>query len=159
MKDRRVLRGQIAPFSLGGAVHLVVDDGNFNDAWRITRFITSYWDPTSSSAGNRDSVGVLATHSDALTAPGGGVVVRWNWQDRRQVAWAGFNYAGDSAVDTQFELVDPSHVVVRDLYIGISASNETSTTYYNYFIELERVKLDDNQAVVAIIEEESQDVN
>lgn len=158
MRDRRILRGQIAPYSLGGAVHLIVDDGNFNDAWRVTRFMTSYFDPTSSSVGNRDSVGVLATHEEAMNPSGAGVV-QWNWDDRRQVAWAGFNWAGDTAVDAAFELVDPSHVVVRDLYVAISASNETSVTFYNYYIELERVKLDDNQAVMAIVQEESQDVN
>lgn len=158
MRDKRVLRGQIAPYSLGGAHHIIVDDGNFNNAWRITRFVVSYYDPTTASAANRDAIGTLATHADALV---GNVasVTGWNWDDRRQVAWAGMDFQGDTSVGVTFELIDPQHVVVRDLYLGISASNETSATFYNYFIEIERVKLDDNQAVMAIVQEESQDVN
>lgn len=158
MRDRRVLRGQIPPFSIGGAHHLVVDDGNFNDAWRVTRFVTSYYDPTGSSAANRDSIGTLATHAAALVGPVGSTT-GWNWDDRRQVAWCGMDFQGDTSVGLTFQLIDPQHIVVRDLYLGISASNETSVTLYNYFIELERVKLDDNQAVMAIVQEESQDVN
>lgn len=158
MKNRRVLRGQILPFSIGGAVNIIQDDTNFNDAWRITKFVVSYYDPTTSSAGNRDSIGLLATHEEAFV---GNVasVFNWNWQDRRQVAWAGMDFQGDTSVGITFQLIDPQHIVVRDLWVGISASNETSVTRYNYFIELERVKLDDNQAVMAIVQEESQDVN
>jgi len=146
-------------FSLsgGGAKHLVVDDGNFNNAWRITKFVVSYYDPTTSAAANRDSIGVLATHPEALND--GLTHVLWNWDDRRQVAWAGMDFQGDTSVGRTFELIDPQHVIVRDLYIGISASFETSAVFYNYFIELERVTLSDNQAVMAIIQEESQDVN
>ena len=159
MRDKRVLRGQIVPLSLasGGPVHLVVDDGNYNDAWRITRFVVSYYDPTVSSAGNRDCVGVLTTHEQAIfgrLAPG--TSVGWNWDDRRQVAWAGMDFQGDTSVGQTFELIDPQHVVLRDLWLGISASYETTTALYNYFIELERIKLDDNQSVMALIQEEGQ---
>jgi hypothetical protein len=162
MKDRRVLRGQLQGLSLssGGPVNLVVDDGNFNDAWRVTRFVVAYYDPTGTATGNRDSIGVLATHEDALYSKlPPSTSVGWNWDDRRQVAWAGMDFQGDTSVGQTFELIDPQHVVVRDLYLGISASFETSTAVYNYFIELERVTLNDNQAVMAIIQEEAQDVN
>jgi hypothetical protein len=43
--------------------------------------------------------------------------------------------------------------------LGISAQSGFSATEFVYFIELERVTLNDNQAVMAIIQEESQDVN
>ena len=156
MRNRRVLRGQIPPFSIGGAVNVVQDDTNFNDAWRITKFVVSYYDPTSGSAANRDAIGMLATHEDAI---GPSTTQIWNWEDRRQVAWCGMDMQGDTSVGMTFELIDPQHLIVRDLWVAISASNETSVTLYNYFVELERVKLDDNQAVMAIVQEESQDVN
>ena len=157
MKSRRVLRGTIPPYSIGGAKHLVVDDGNYNDAWRITRFVVSYYDPTTSSAGNRDAIGTLATSADALVGQVASVT-GWTWEDRRQVAWAGMDFQGDTSVGLTFELIDPQHVVIRDLFLGISASNETSATFYNYFIELERVELNDHQSVMALVQEEGQGV-
>jgi hypothetical protein len=159
MKDVRVLRGVSRTYQYDGAVHLVVDDGDFNSAWRITRFNVAPRDLSISSAGSADSFAVLATHPVALENPVGNVVW-WNWQDRRQVAWTSLSMFGDSSPDfSGFNLVDPQHIVVRDLYFGLTAGVATGTTYFNYFIELERVTLTDNQAVMAIIQEESQDVN
>lgn len=160
MRDRRVLRGTCLAYNYEGPLHLVVDDGNFNDAWRITRFNVAPRDLSNSSAGGYDSFAVLATHADALNDPVVGNVVWWNWQDRRQVAWTSLSIFGDSAPDSLgFNLIDPQHIVVRDLYFGLTAFNATGVTEFNYFIELERIKLDDNQAVMAIVQEEAQDVN
>jgi len=49
--------------------------------------------------------------------------------------------------------------VVRDLYVGVSAATATGTDFFNYYIELEEISLSDNEAVLAIIKEEAQDVN
>lgn len=159
MRDRRVLRGTTTTYQYGGERHLVVDDGDFNSAWRITKFAIAPLDISSSSAGSRDCFAVLATHPEALEGPVS-TVIEWRWSDRRQVAWTAIEMAGDTTVSNwSFGLIDPQHVVVRDLYFGLTAQVATSTVEFNYFIELERVSLTDNQAVMAIIQEESQDVN
>jgi hypothetical protein len=159
MTDRRVLRGVCRTFQYGGAVHLVVDDGNFNNAWRITKFVISFRDLWGSSTGTRDCIGVLATHEEAIESSTP-TVIDWNWADRRQVAWTAQELNGDTTVGAwSFGLIDPQHVIVRDLYLGLTAQTATSTVEFVYFIELERVTLTDNQAVMAIIQEESQDVN
>jgi hypothetical protein len=159
MSDRRVLRGETRTFQYDGALHLVVDDGDFNNAWRITKFAVSPVDITSSSVGSRDCAAVLATHEDAVQRGGFGVI-EWRWNDRRQVAWTSIELNGDTTVGAwSFGLIDPQHVVVRDLYFGLSAASATGTTEFNYFIELERVKLNDNQAVMALVQEVAQDVN
>jgi hypothetical protein len=159
MKDRRVLRGITRTYQYDGAVKLIVDDGNFNDAWKITRFVIAPVDPTSSSAGSRDCVAVLATHPEALEGYVSSVV-NWTWSDRRQVAWTQIEMNGDTTIGAwSFGLIDPQHIVVRDLYFGLSSASATGTTEFNYYIELERVTLSDNQAVMAIIQEEAQDVN
>jgi hypothetical protein len=159
MRDRRVLRGETRTFQYDGALHLVVDDGDFNNAWKITRFVIAPVDPTSSSAGSRDCVAVLATHPEALEGYVSSVV-NWTWSDRRQVAWTQIEMNGDTTIGAwSFGLIDPQHIVVRDLYFGLSSASATGTTEFNYYIELERVTLSDNQAVMAIIQEEAQDVN
>jgi hypothetical protein len=101
----------------------------------------------------------LATHPEALEGYVSSVV-NWTWSDRRQVAWTQIEMNGDTTIGAwSFGLIDPQHIVVRDLYFGLSSASATGTTEFNYYIELERVTLSDNQAVMAIIQEEAQDVN
>jgi hypothetical protein len=136
MTDVRVLRGKVNTIQYGGLTHLVVDDGNFNAA------------------------AVLATHAEAIPNELLPSVIKWNWDDRRQFAWTAIELNGDTTFGTWSEgVIDPQHVIVRDMYIGLTAAFATSTRLWNYMIQLERVTLTDNQAVMAIIQEESQDVN
>jgi hypothetical protein len=153
----RVIRGQARSLQYDGAVQLIQDDRRFNNGFKIRRFVLSYEFPGESSAGSKDIYGALATHEDAFNLYG--ISVGWAWDDRRQVAWASTEMAGDSLVKQTFELIDPTHVVVRDLYVAISALSATSNTAFNYYVELEEVSLTDNQAVLAIVQEEAQDVN
>jgi len=153
----RVLRGRLRAFTYDGATNVIQDDQRFNHGFRIKRFVVSPENVHSSSIGSRDMYGVLGTHADSLTnAPG---VVEFLWDDKRQVAWASTEAIGDSIVANRFELVDPTHVVVRDLYIGVSVGTATGTDFFNYYIELEEISLTDNEAVLAIVKEEAQDVN
>ena len=154
----RVIRGQVRAYQFDGAVQLIQDDRRFNNGFKIRRFLVSYQFPADSVASSRDLVAVLATHEDAFQV-GSVIEVAWNWQDRRQIAWASTNHVGDSIVEHSFELVDPTHVVVRDLYFACSAGFASGTNYFNYYIELEQIDLTENQAVLAIIQEEAQDVN
>lgn len=160
MRDKRVLRGRVHTYQFDGAVHLVVDDGNLNHGWKITRFEIAPYDVTNAGAGGWDCVGALATHAEALEGPVS-TVIAWDWEDRRQVAWSSCLMSGDTGIyhTGRGGVIDPQHVVIRDLYLGISAFSATSTIYFNYFIELERVTLTDDQTILALIQEESQDVN
>jgi hypothetical protein len=157
MRDKRVLRGKLQTYQYGGAVHLIVDDGNYNDAWRVTRFEIATHDPTNAGAGAWDAVGVLATQADACEGEVS-TVIGWNWDDRRQIAWTSSLMSGDTGVYPSWfgGLIDPQHIIVRDLFVAVSATIATGNNLWCYFIELERVKLDDNQSVMALIQEEGQ---
>jgi hypothetical protein len=159
MSRIRVLRGVFRTFQYDGAVNLIQNDQRFNHGFRIKRFLIAPTNLHSSSIGSRDIYAVLGTHPEALEASPGSTVVEWNWNDRRQVAWTSTNTIGDSMAESVFELVDPTHIVVRDLYVGLTAQTATGTDEFNYYIELEELSLTDNEAVMAIIQEESQDVN
>jgi hypothetical protein len=160
MTDVRVLRGKVQTIQYGGLTHLVVDDGNFNNAWRVTKFYIAPDGVHDTSLGQLDAVAVLATHAEAIPNPLLTTVIKWNWEDRRQFAWTAIELNGDTTFGTWSEgVIDPQHIVVRDMYIGLTAQFATGTRFWNYMIELERVTLSDNQAVMAIIQEESQDVN
>lgn len=155
----RVLRGAIEPWSAQGPLQLITDDFRFNHGYRVTKFVISYQDLHSSTAASRDGYGVLATHPGAIGDPTfPASVIYWGWQDRRQIAWASYFVSGDSSVEQTFMLVDPTHIIVRDLYIGITVNSASTADRFNYYIELEEVELTEDQAVLAIIQEEAQDV-
>jgi hypothetical protein len=157
MKERRVIRGVTNQFQHSGPVHIVVDDGNFKDGWRVTAFYMAPMEPFHASAGGYDCYGVLATHPDAIPDDNVPNNVGWNWEDRRQIAWGSQAMFGSSSPDwLNGGLIDPSHVVIRDLYLGItSGSGAVSAVYFNYFIEIERVVLDDNQSIMALVQEKA----
>jgi len=157
MGKTRVLRGRCRTYQYDGAVNLIQDDQRFNHGFIIKKFLIAFSDLSSSSAGSKECFAALATHADALEGPVS-TVIAWNWDDKRQVAWASSGHE-DSFAEATFELVDPTHVVVRDLYLGLSALTATSTNEFVYYVELEEVSLTDNQAVLAIVQEEAQDVN
>ena len=54
-----------------------------------------------------------------------------------------------------FSVVDPEHVIIQDLYIRNIADTEQA----NYLIVLEEQNLTEDQAVLQLIKEVSQDVN
>jgi hypothetical protein len=160
MKNRRVLRGRIPTIQYGGLTNIVIDDGNFNDGWRVTKFYVSVPAVHDTTLGSYDCVGVLATHRDAIPNPAITTVIQWAWEDRRQFAWTAIELNGDTTIGAWSDgVIDPSHIIIRDLWIGITAQTSTSTRDFNYMIELERVTLNDNQAVMALVQEVAQDVN
>jgi hypothetical protein len=56
-----------------------------------------------------------------------------------------------------YSVIDPDHIVVRDLYIQGQILSSGGSGVINYLIELEAVELSDDQAVLALIKERSQD--
>jgi hypothetical protein len=144
----RTLRGTVKE---GETHRLVVDDGDLNHGYKVKRFIVSSRYPANAANG---CFGTL--HLDAITDP------VWNWGDNRQIAWAStvVTSTGSSAGNNApFELVDPDHIVLRDLFLTIQVGNSTADeALVNYFVELETVEINDNQAVLTLIKERSQDV-
>lgn len=137
----RTLRGQ---FIEGATVRLIVDDGRLNHGYKVTRFIIA----SDNSSSSNDCNAVLSLDYDAP--------VTWNWGDNRQIAWASSNQALAQSVDgPNFTLVDPDHVVIQDLWI--QGDHGGSNGVINYFVELEMMDLTDDQAILTLIKERSQD--
>jgi hypothetical protein len=139
---RRTLRGQVIE---GEVKRLIVDDGRLNHGYKVVRFVVACG-PTSSSF---DAFGTLSLDFDAPR--------NWDWGDNRQIAWASTNMSTTGGADAPFTLVDPDHVVIMDLYIQGQVSASGGSDVINYFVELEPVELTDDQAILALIKERSQD--
>jgi len=137
---RRTLRGLLPS---GEIRELVVDDGNLNHGYRVLEF--HVW--STSLTGSRDVQAVLGLDAD--------VDQYFNAADNRQIAWASQqNNIGSQEGIGNFSLIDPDHIVLRDLYIVNfgPAGNDA-----NYLIVLEPRGLTDDEAVLQLIKERSQD--
>ena len=139
---RRTLRGQVVE---GVVKRLIVDDGRLNNGYKVTKFVIA-GDPGSSA---NDAFATLALDYDSPRS--------WDWGDNRQIAWASTNVQSTAGAQSFFELVDPDHVVIQDLYIQAQVGSGTGSSVCNYFIELEPVELTNDQAILSLIKERSQD--
>lgn len=134
LRTDRELCGKIKS---GEKVRLIVDDGRFTDAWEVIGF-----DVFATNGAGPDVQAILALDEDAL---GGG----WDASDNRQIGW-GFMFIGTSggAVNSWIR----RHVVVRDLWIENFGPDPL-----NYIVRVQRRELSEDQAILALIQERSQD--
>ena len=118
---------------------IILDDGRITKGYIIKEF--HVW--TTSISGSRDPAVSLGLDKDMNAS--------WDARDNRQIAWAGMTTSASDRV-MSFSLVDPNHLVVRDLYVK-NFTNDPA----NYLIVIEPVTITEDEAVIAIIKERSQD--
>lgn len=138
MNRIRTLRGRLTD---NQPRRIIVDDGRPNHGYKVTKFHV-WCDPF---AGD----GVFATLGlDYDMLPGARA------DDNRQIAWGGNAFTSSSGTLTAglYSIIDPDHVVITDLYVRSINSEGT-----NYLIEVEPIVLNDDQAILALIKERSQD--
>ena len=153
MRTRRCLRGQmsVTTYEEGsfGSRRLIIDDGNFNDGWKVVKFIVA-----GNGASGAEINGRLCTEDLANIDAGGSTAFSWNWGDSREIAWASTRATSEATWGGWEGAIDPDHVVIKDLFIDV---NTSISVPINYLVILERVQLTDNQAVLTLIRERSQD--
>lgn len=135
---RHTLRGQLTDLI---PKRLILDDGRLTSGHRIVSF--QVWPDFN----NDDAVfATLGTQYDMDSSANAG--------DNRQIAWAvgSVDATGTNRGGQMWSVVDPDHVVIQDLYI---LSNRQTTV--NYLVVIESVELNDDQAVLHLIKERSQD--
>lgn len=134
---RRSLRGLLSDTNVK---QLVVDDGQLTQGYVIEEFYV-WVDGT----GTDGVYAVLGKEYDMR--PGGDA------SDSRQIAWAGNGWgSGGTPTANSFSVIDPDHVVLRDLYIQ-NISNDPC----NYLIVLRQKELTDDESILQLIKERSQD--
>ena len=129
---------------------LILDDGRINIGYRIIQFriwnadATGFNDAFASDAHLSMSMDITSALGDA--------------SDNREIAWAAYNTGTGFGID-QFNLVDPDHIVVRDLNLIFPSVTNTDISRVNYYILMEEYDITDQEAIISIIKEESQDVD
>ena len=153
----RTLRGSIEFPARGGGDPvntgrrlLILDDGRINIGYRIIEFriwnadMTGQIDAFAAQAHLAMSTDITSALADAA--------------DNREIAWAAYNTA--TGFDLNYwELTDPDHIVVRDLNIIFPVVSNTDIQSVNYYILMEEYDITDQEAIISIIKEESQDVD
>ena len=140
--NRRTLRGQLEE---GTNKRLILDDGRLNHGYKVVSFVIAC-DPSSSAV---DAYATLSLDIDSAKA--------WDWGDNRQIGWAATNVPATGAAEAPFTVIDPDHVVLQDLFIQGQVNTAGGSNLLNYLIELEPVSLTDDQAIITLIKERSQD--
>lgn len=134
----RTLRGQLNDTN----VHrLIVDDGRTNHGYKIKSF--HVWP---NGSGIDGVYAVLGTQYDMLPSGDAG--------DNRQIGWAGGAWSsGTGTIANRFSVLDPDHIVNTDLYIRATVGVEAT----NYLIVMEPIQMTEDQAIMQLIKERSQD--
>ena len=138
MRPKRVIRGRLAD---NEKRRLIVDDGNFNDGWRITRFVVA------GDSVNNDEVAAKISFQRSTTN-------FWRWDNNLEIAWAANRQTAQATWGGFDGAIDPSAVIVADCWITGASANGNDI---NFMIEIERVELSDDQAILALIQERAQD--
>lgn len=129
---------------------IILDDGRINIGYRIIDF--RIW--------NADMIGFnTAFAAQAHLAMSPDITNRLpEASDNREIGWAAYNTSSGNII-SDFRLVDPDHIVVRDLNLVFpQVDNLAAAVQVNYYILMEEYAISDMEAIVSIIKEESQDV-
>lgn len=124
---------------------LVVDDGRLNHGMRVTKFVVFTDDPSNISHDVHAVLGYQGNFVKLLDA-----------SDNNQIAWASSNVFGVGGIDYGWSLIDPNHVIIRDLYITGTVGTSGGAQRFNYYIEMEAVDLSDDQTILQLIKERNQ---
>jgi hypothetical protein len=154
----RTLRGTINLPARGGGDplnsarrNLILDDGRINVGYKVVEFKVFSNDMTGGALNAFAFQCHLAMGLDITSALPSAA-------DNREIAWACYN-TGSGESPSYFDLVDPDHIVVRDLYLILPAADNTIASSISYYIMLEEYEISDQEAIISIIKEESQDVD
>lgn len=133
-----------------GRRQLILDDGRINVGYRVIDF--RIWNsdmiggPDAFSSQAHLAMGLEPTSALPLAS------------DNREIGWAAYNTSSGNIL-SDFRLVDPDHIVVRDLFLIFPQVYNQTVQSVNYYILLEEYDITDQEAIISIIKEESQDVD
>jgi hypothetical protein len=96
-----------------------------------------------------------------------------NVQDNRQIGWIAKGYnrrnsaigdflTGPTGLADNAALMDPDHIVNRNLYINMYTTSDSTTSPerdYNYLLILEEVKISENEAILQLVKGVAQDID
>ena len=154
----RTLRGQIT--SVGGKAEkqLILNDQLINRGLQVTGFFM--WPQNTKASQTRVCNGILSYaalgNADVLMDAGDNTQFGWSFFSQLAERDNGTPTAVPSAFSGFFnQLIDPDHIINRDLYISLRLSSDAT---FNYMVVCELMELTDDEAIITIIKENSQSI-
>lgn len=150
------LRGMVEPTANTGSYadngdlqRILLFDGRFDTAFKITKVICWNYEPTSTA----DGMVLIATDKAGFEGYNLGVM---DAENNMQIGWASCNSITAGVRDT-FDIIDRDNLVVQDLWIaGYNAS--TGSKKMNYLIECEKFDVGLNTGAYVMVRNASQDI-
>jgi len=154
----RTLRGQITAVGGKAEKQLILNDQLINRGLRVTGFFM--WPEITSSTQDRVCNGILSYaalgNADVLMDAGDNTQLAWSFFSQVAATVSAPEYATAPAYSGFFnQLIDPDHIINRDLYVSLRFS---STATFNYMVVCELMELTDDEAIITIIKENSQSI-
>lgn len=151
------IKGQITPTANTGTYadegdlsRIILFDGDFGTAFKVTRFVIWGSDTTSTA----DCSAVLATDKFGLADYDLGDQTA---EDDRQIGWASSNQVTSGVREQSFSVVDRDNLIVEDLWIaGYNAS--TGNKSINYYIEMEKFNVGLNVGAYTMVRNSAQEI-
>jgi len=159
--NARFLNGQIFSY----------EANNLTRGWKVNNF---YWWPATLRGETGTGDGQFMVAATLYTDNTGNIGFEdiSGCDDNRAIAWVqrGYNRRqsaiGDfittpTGLGDNRALLDPDHIVNNALFINAYSTSDSTTSperLYNYYVELEEIKLTPAQAILAIIKGKAQDV-
>jgi len=127
---------------------LLLDDGLINQGYRITKFIV--W------CGDLLDANCKATLSSMPKISGTSQDASVNTEIAWSTSCQEMNTGANRNTVNSVNIIDEDHVINRDLFITIECNVDDRN--WNYLVVMEARKLSDDEAILAIIREEAQNV-
>jgi len=137
----RTLRGQLTVTAGGTAKQqLIVDDGLLNRGYKVLDWYLWENGGTPTQFASVLSMQPVIAGNDMKADDN--TQIGWIWQSNIT--------QGGGIKET---ILDPNHIIVRDLYVTIMNANNDD---YNFMVVVEEVSITSDEAIINIIKEESQ---
>jgi len=130
---------------------IILFDGRFDTAWRVTQFIVA---PERILNGSADLAAKLGTEPFGVTQPAG----EWLWEDNREIGWATWQNTGTRSSNPYNAIIDPENLIIEDLFITSSIEADAPDNLVNYMIILEKYKISQSQGTITYIKNRGQNV-
>ena len=153
-KDTRTVRGIItrgeggAPTS-GGRQRIQIFDGDFETGYVIEEFRV-FGFPNAETG--TDIYGLITTNKEPSGVDDG---ADWDWSQNEQIAWSLTTFSGAGATVSEFNLVDPDHMLIEDFYIWFRFGGGAGESA-NYYVRMRKVDTSDHIAALAMVRNKAQ---
>ena len=137
-------RGQLLE---GTVKKIILFDGQFDTAYKVTKF--EIWAGDISSSSNDVAAKLSTVNVGAMPSSGD----MMNAGDNREIAWSA-TQAGTAAFNNLATIVDPDNLVVEDLYV--TGQSGGTSIQINYLITMEKYDITDSLGALAMVRNRSQ---